>query len=284
MYPRLAPRQARDFFGADATTGPLDRPRAARSAAAGVIVRRVRRRSPHRLRLVWTASLLSFSVAAPGCAGSDPQAPRRPEAKLTAGAVLKSDPENETVRFLRGPDLSQELDADPAFSAARRSGDSEGVARAYLQYYAELFRLDDPRAELVLERVDLDRFGTTHVRFEQRIGPYPIPGANLNVHLDRSRRVVMVNGVYVPTPRDFDATPRISETDARAIAARETGAPCDGCAVDAVVFAEGKAAARLAWRVAPPADRLDGSELILDARDGAVLRKQPVARKKRPAP
>jgi Zn-dependent metalloprotease len=197
--------------------------------------------------------------------------------------VLKQDPENQTVRFLRGPDLSQDLDADPAFSAARRAGDSEGVARAYLQHYAALFRLDDPRAELVLQRVDLDRFGTTHVRFEQRIGVYPIPGANLNVHLDRSRRVAMVNGVYVPTPRGFETTPKISEADARAIAARETGAPCDACAVDAVVFADATSDPRLAWRVAPPEDRLDGSELILDASDGTVLRREPVVRKKQRA-
>lgn len=206
------------------------------------------------------------------------------EAKLTEGAVLKQDPVNQTVRFLRGPDLSQQLDADPAFSAARRAGDPEGVARAFLQHYAELFRLEDPRAELTLQRIDLDRFGTTHVRFEQRIGAYPIPGANLNVHLDRSRRVAMVNGVYVPTPTGFETTAKLSEADARAIATRETGVPCDACTVDAVVFAEAALEPRLAWRVVPPADRIDASELILDASDGAVLRRQPVARKKRPAP
>lgn len=231
------------------------------------------------------AFVVAFALlVAPGCAGSDPQAPQRPEAKLTKGAVLKQDPDNGTVRFLRGPDLSQELEADPAFSAARRAGDAEGVARAYLEYYAELFRLDDPRSELVLQRIDLDRFGTTHVRFEQRIGTYPIPGANLNVHLDRSRRVAMVNGVYVPTPRDFDTTPQISAADARTIAAREAGTACDACAVDAVVFADATTEPRLAWRVAPPADRIDGIEVILDASDGAVLRKQPVAQKRRRAP
>jgi Zn-dependent metalloprotease len=224
-----------------------------------------------------------LAAAAPGCAGARDDGPKRVEAKLTEGAVLKPDPENQTVRFLRGPDLSAELEADPAFSAARRAGDAEGVARAYLQHYAELFRLDDPRSELSLVRVDLDRFGTTHVRFEQRIGAYPIPGAHLNVHLDRSRRVAMANGVYVPTPKGFETTPKLSEADARAIAARETGAPCDACAVDAVVFAEGASEPRLAWRVAPPADRLDGSEVILDAQDGAVLRKQPLARKQQRA-
>jgi hypothetical protein len=87
----------------------------------------------------------------------------------------------------------------------------------------------------------------------------------------------------VPTPKGFETTPKLSEADARAIAARETGAPCDACAVDAVVFAEAASEPRLAWRVAPSADRLDGSEVILDAQDGAVLRKQPVARKQQRA-
>ncbi|RIK92980.1 MAG: hypothetical protein DCC71_24265 [Proteobacteria bacterium] len=196
----------------------------------------------------------------------------RTEPGLPADATLTRDPETGTVRFLRGPDLSRELDADPAFRAARAAGDAEGVARAFLQRYAEPLRLDDPRAELALQRIDVDRIGSTHVRFEQRHRGLPIPGAGLIVHLDRERRVNLVSGSYVATPRDVAAEPALS-----ADAARAAAGDCAACAADLVVFAERGRDARLAWRVAPPAERIAGEVLTVDAKSGEVLRREPVS-------
>jgi len=203
-----------------------------------------------------------------------------PEPSLPTGATLTRDPATGTVRFLKGQNLSRELDGDPLFRAARASGDAEAVARAFLNAYAAVFRLDDPNRELAKQRIDLDRIGTTHVRFDQTYHDLPIPGAALIVHLDRERSVVLVSGTYIATPRDLDGTPAISANDARAIAARagDLGADaCDGCATDLVVFAERGAPPRLAWRVAAPAGSIAASERWIDAQSGAPLRSRPVA-------
>lgn len=203
-----------------------------------------------------------------------------PEPALPTGATLTRDPATGTVRFLKGQNLSRDLDGDPLFRAARNSGDAETVARAFLTAYAAVFRLEDPNREMAKKRIDVDRIGTTHVRFEQTYHELSIPGAELIVHLDRERRVVLASGTYIATPRELDGTPAISANDARAIAARagDLGADvCNACATDLVVFAERGAPPRLAWRVAASAGAIDGVERWIDAQSGAPLRSLPVA-------
>lgn len=217
-------------------------------------------------------------LIAPGCSTGGTKA--SPEPALPPGATLTRDPATGTVRFFKGQNLSRELDGDPLFRAARNAGDAESVARAFLTAYAELFRLDQPNAELTKRRIDVDKIGTTHVRFDQTYRGLPIPGAELIVHLDRERRVVLVNGTTIATPRELDATPSLSADDARGIAARDAGLAadaCAACATDLVVFAERGATPRLAWRVAAPAGAIQGGERTIDAQSGALLRNLPAA-------
>ncbi len=231
------------------------------------------------------AAVAIFAVSA--CAGDrseasheTPSVSAAQEPALPAGATLTRDPTTGTVRFLKGQNLSRELDGDPLFRAARNAGDAEAVARAFLTSYAAVFRLDDPNRELTQKRIDLDRIGTTHVRFDQTYRGLPIPGGELIVHLDRERRVVLTSGNYFATPRALDVAPAISANDARAIAGRagDLGADaCNGCATDLVVFAERGAPPRLAWRVAAPAGAIDGAERWIDAQSGAPLRSLPAA-------
>jgi len=217
-------------------------------------------------------------LIAPACSTGGTKASADPA--LPPGSTLTRDPASGTVRFFKGQNLSRELDGDPLFRAARNAGDAESVARAFLAAYAELFRLDQPNAELTKRRIDVDKIGTTHVRFDQTYRGLPIPGAELIVHLDRERRVVLVNGTTIATPRELEVTPALSADDARGIAARDAGLAadaCAACATDLVVFAERGATPRLAWRVAAPAGALQGAERTIDAQSGALLRKLPVA-------
>ena len=188
------------------------------------------------------------------------------------------------MRFLKGKDLSRELDLEPMFRATRNAGDAEGVARAFLSAYAPTFRLEDPSTELVLRRIDLDKSGSTHVRFDQRFHDLAIPGAQLIVHLDRDRRVVLVSGRYLPTPDDLVVAPKLSADDARGIAEREGGlaaGACATCAADLVVFAEKHQPLRVAWRVGVPLDSTGALERTIDAESGALLRSVPVALSKK---
>jgi Zn-dependent metalloprotease len=197
------------------------------------------------------------------------------EPALPPGATLTRDPVSGTVRFLKGQNISRELDGDPLFRAARNAGDAESVARAFLTAYAAVFRLDHPSEELTKRRIDVDGIGTTHVRFDQTYRGLPIPGAELIVHLDRERRVVLVNGTTIATPTGLDVTPALAANDARGIAARDAGLAadaCAACAADLVVFAERGAKPRLAWRIAAPSGAIQGSERTIDAQDGTLLR------------
>ena len=170
------------------------------------------------------------------------------------------------------------------FRANRNAGDAEGVARAFLEAYASVFHLDDPGEELVLRRIDLDKNGSTHVRFDQSFRGMPIPGSQLIVHLDRNRRVVLVSGKYLPTPLDLVVEPKLSADDARAIAEREGGlaeGACAACSADLVVFAEGSQPLRVAWRVGVPLESVGALERTIDAENGALLRSLPVALSKK---
>jgi hypothetical protein len=191
------------------------------------------------------------------CGGGPSARAATAEPKLPAGSQLDRELRNGTVRFLKGQDLSRDLETDPTFKASRLGGDVEGVARAFLKHFSSLWRLDDPNAELVKRRIDVDRTGASHVRFEQAWQGIPIPGAELIVHLDRDRRVVLVSGAYLPTPRDLGTTPKLDAAEARAAAAKETDtAACDACATELVVFrgARLRSAARVARRAAEGLD------------------------------
>jgi Zn-dependent metalloprotease len=210
------------------------------------------------------------------CSGGPSARAATTEPKLPAGSQLDRELRNGTVRFLKGQDLSRDLETDPTFKASRLGGDVEGVARAFLKHFSSLWRLDDPNAELVKRRIDVDRTGASHVRFEQAWQGIPIPGAELIVHLDRDRRVVLVSGAYIPTPRDLGTTPKLDAAEARAAAAKETDtAACDACATELVVFAERGSGPRLAWRVAPPKGSIRGEEITVDAKSGSLLRRLP---------
>jgi hypothetical protein len=235
------------------------------------------------------------TLFAAGCAGGGgqtkseepaaPAAPAVPDPPLPAGAELTRDPSNGTVRFLKGQNLSRELDVEPMFTATRNAGDAEGVARAFLTAYEPLFRLDQLDQELVLRRVDVDKNGSSHVRFDQVYRGIPILDAQLIVHLDRNRRVVLVSGKYITTPNGLaDDKPKLTADEARTIAEREgalAAGSCAACDTDLVVFLEKYKAPRLAWRVGVPLDSVGALERTIDAGDGALLRSDPVALSKK---
>ena len=249
-------------------------PRSAPRPGAGFSVGRYR----WQMRNVGLVLAVAAILIAPACSTGGTKA--SPEPALPAGATLSRDPASGTVRFLKGQNISRELDGDPLFRAARNAGDAESVARAFLTAYAAVFRLDHPNEELTKRRIDIDKIGTTHVRFDQTYRGLPIPGAELIVHLDHERRVVLVNGTTIATPSELDVTPALSADDARAIAARDAGLAadaCAACATDLVVFAERGAKPRLAWRVAALAGAIQGAERTIDAQGGALLRNLPAA-------
>jgi len=230
-----------------------------------------------------TASVVAGGAAAAiACAGSASGGAAGATAARTlpADAELLRDPAFGTLRFAKGADLSRDLEAEAGFRADQRAGRHEAVARAFLEAYAAVLRLERPGEELALRSVETDALGMTHVSFAQAWRGLPIPGAELKVHLDRENHVVLLDGSYVPTPAGLDPTPAIDAARARQLAAAELAGArddCGDCACELVVFADRGVAPRLAWRVRSAPERIQGFEITLDASNGALLRKLPTA-------
>jgi YVTN family beta-propeller protein len=74
----------------------------------------------------------------------------------------------------------------------------EAAARAYLSVCGSLFGLQDPAGDLTVTRTVPADAGRTVVRFQQRQSGIPIMGAELIVHLDDARNILVVSGKTLP--------------------------------------------------------------------------------------
>jgi len=97
-------------------------------------------------------------------------------------------------------------------ATGRREADAHSdTVRAFLEGYRPYLRLDDPVAELKLERRFTDALQRTHFRYAQQYQGLPVWPATLNVHLDPQGNVDLMNGSYVPTTREVNIHPSIEE-------------------------------------------------------------------------
>jgi Zn-dependent metalloprotease len=201
-----------------------------------------------------------------------------------AGSEIRRDLESDTIRSLKGENLSENLEQNAGFRELQMSGQFDAIALSFLAFYASAFRLDDPQNELVVRSTKSDDLGFTHVKFEQYFRDLSVPGAELIIHLDRANRVYLVNGSYIPTPRSVNMTPAFGQKRARQIAAAQIDArsACSECPCDLVIFAQRGHPPRLAYRVFLALRLTEGWELMLDAQSGALLRKLPTVLSKSP--
>jgi bacillolysin len=160
-----------------------------------------------------------------------------------------------------------------AASLARAAGGGEVTARSFLRLHRELLRLDDPDAELRLERRQQDALGREHLRFAQRYRQLPVWPAELIVHLTSGGDIDLVDGAYVPTPRRLDTQPAIAAQ--AAIEAARAGIPGAASAASSqpelIIYAPGGRAARLAWRLRLSASLRARWLAVVDARSGQLL-------------
>lgn len=124
------------------------------------------------------------------------------------------------------------------------------TAQYFFQRYRPYLRLDDPQTELQLERVFTDSLKRTHLRYSQYYGGLNVWPAILNVHLDGKGNVDLMNGSYVPTPREINLYPTIEEDDALVMARAKVpdGKQAQVGQRELIVYAPTHGATRLAWK------------------------------------
>jgi Zn-dependent metalloprotease len=150
--------------------------------------------------------------------------------------------------------------------------ESEARARWFLTEYKGLLRLNDPAAELELERRDDTN---SHLRFRQLVDGVPVEGGELVVHL-AGATVIGLDGYYLPDAAPLGA-PALDAATATglALAAAGPGAVAQGepqlrYVAEAMFNPAGDPRLRLAWKVA--AARGDGVyHYLVDADSGKIV-------------
>jgi|GEM_PF-2419674 len=197
---------------------------------------------------------------------------------LPSDASLRRDLQRGTVRFLRGANLSRDLERDPQFRSLQAADRLAEVAVAFLSAYRMDFRLLRPVDEMVVNSITTDDLGFKRVRLKQMFAGIPVWGAELIVQLDRANHINLVQGRYIPTPERLSTTPGITGEDALAITAANLEGldpGCPGCRSELVIFAAESDPPRLAYRILIPVSLTEGWAITTDAFTGTVIEKLP---------
>ena len=184
---------------------------------------------------------------------------------LPPNADLRIDPVYKTILYLKGANLySHKLRKISSEQSA------QNTAISFINHYKTQFRLENPDKELRCISVSTDALGFVHVKYSQIFNGIEVWGKEINIHLDRSQNVNLVQGVYIPTPRHIVTTPVISSEAAVKIAEdvlKIKDSIRDPDQVNLIILAKSpEEGIRLAYKVQMP-----GWLIFVDAKSGEVL-------------
>ncbi len=196
---------------------------------------------------------------------------------LPSDAQIRIHPEDGTISYLRGKNLSSILENDQRFQAIQSLGEPEIIAREFLNAYKTLFGVQNPNDEFVLKSVNHDDLGYKHVRFRQIFFNIPIWKAEILVQLNQANHVSLVQGHYIKTPLGFIARATLDKKQALAIVARELGigSECSDCKLETIIYAPKGRKPLLAFQVAVAISLIEGWLVVIDAKTGLILKKIP---------
>ena len=193
-------------------------------------------------------------------------------------ATLQRDSHRGTIRFLKGPNLSMELEKETGYQTLQAENRFGEMGLAFLHVYRSQVKLEHPLQELVVYSIKSDDLGYTHVRLQQIFADIPVWGAEILVHLDQDKHVYLVTGRYVPTPSQVKTTPQLTADAAKAIVASHLKKPqssCPACSSTLIFFINEAHEPRLAYRVLASVSLIEGWAITVDAETGAILQKEP---------
>ncbi len=100
-------------------------------------------------------------------------------------------------------------------------------ALAYLKENVHKVNIEHPQETLKVKKVEEDKLGKTHIRFQQTSAGYPVEGTEIIVHFDQQNRVELVNGYHneLVGQKPVTGKAKMTEEQALATAKQATGAP-----------------------------------------------------------
>lgn len=128
--------------------------------------------------------------------------------------VVTTDPDTAAITFAtpkNGP-----------YAIPGQAASLDQTTLAFLEKHKSVFKMKDPKTELVFDRTDRESDGTSHVRFSHRVGTVPVFTGVWIAHFDSAGRVSSMSGNYVAGAADVNTTPTIQAADAESAAKAET--------------------------------------------------------------
>ena len=105
---------------------------------------------------------------------------------------------NDTPVFITGSELSE---FSSQFSGA---SSAEEIAKEFISTHKEVFQLEDSYAELETVKEFNDRYGKTHVKFQQVYQGIPVWGKTVVSHFEPEGDLYLINARFSPSPKDLD--------------------------------------------------------------------------------
>ena len=184
--------------------------------------------------------------------------------------------ENGTPSYIKGGNLSSQLDDDPQFRVLKKKGLYKDMVYQFLQSWRQLLKIDDPRREFEITIVKIDDLGLKHVEFQQILNGIAIWGCSMSVHLNENNQVYLLQSHYEPTLKNVDTTPKLSAQEAAEMAISEAPGGEGGWRAEEkklFIFMVGAQAPRLAYRITLVRGLMRREYYFVDAGNGKILHK-----------
>ena len=209
------------------------------------------------------------------------------------GARTNTNPETGLLIFI-GLDPQRPLSLSNLLSPG---ASPQQASQAFLLKYGTLFGIQDPDAQLVLQKTDQDGGGFQYFRYAQFFQHVPVFGGEMLVQIDSQNNFVSATGVVVPNLVNLNLTPRLNSEAAQNAARQALRAEIESAGKysmtsdqlvpstpQQVIFnpellhAPGLPIPTLAWVVDVQSNLAGtpGEQIILDAQTGTVLMRSPL--------
>jgi Zn-dependent metalloprotease len=200
------------------------------------------------------------------------------ELKLPVDVTLKTDPNSQTPFYLKADNLSVFIENDISFKKLILSEKFGEAAIYFLEANRLLFKLVNPKKELVIKSIEKDDIGYKHIRLDQVFSNLSVWGAELIVHFNKDNHIYLVNGRFIPTPEELTTQPILNVDEIKIMVAKEypnIKSGCNECRIKLIIFNDSINKTYLAYQVLVSISLTEGWEIIVDANTGHVLKKLP---------
>jgi len=153
-------------------------------------------------------------------------------------------------------------------------GNSEQIARAYLNDYAQRFGIDVTKESLRTFTIKSTRGGTS-VMFDQMINGIPVYDSRIIVTLNKRNQITFATSMYRPVSRSLSTAALLSSSQAKQFGRdylQITGKMIGPEKSDLMYFESADRGFVLSWRVVLPTENPMGDwELFVDANSGEII-------------